>query len=131
MTLAVVYYNERLNLPRLLLSFEKNFIDEKRSIKFLFLDNASEDHSFEIIEKWMSANRWVQGQNIRRATNQMAQARQQALSLCEDPWLAFIDADCELESHWFKNVENAISNSSQSTVAIGGQSTYKIMKPWH
>ncbi len=131
-TFAVVFHNEETALPKLLNSIGQVFDDDHlQKFRFLFIDNNSTDHSIKILQQWLQQHPQFSVEVQRRQENHLANARSQALSLCQTPWLAFVDGDSQLQDNWPHHVLFTIQETADEVVAIGGRSDYWGERSWH
>ena len=130
--ISIVFRNEEDKLENLLSTLEQDLIlKENSSYELMFIDNHSSDESVSLINNWCKRQIHLKYQIIKRDENNMAKARQQALESTGSKWIAFIDADNQLEKDWAKKVLNVLDSLPEETVAVGGESNYQIQKPWH
>lgn len=130
-TVAIVFRNEKQNLPQLL-----NSVDRERPhhldshFHFLLIDNASTDSSVQIVEDWKSQTPWSHVKFISREENHMAEARQQALEEAMTPWVAFVDADSILIPNWFEKVVQILQSKKPQVAVIGSENRFVAAYGW-
>ncbi len=131
-TFAVVFHDEEAALPKLLDSVSAVFKENHDKLfHFLFIDNNSTDRSVQTLQQWIHQNPQLRTEVHRRDLNHLAEARSQALSMCQTPWLAFVDADSQLQENWADHVVFTIKEVTEDVVAIGGRSDYWGDQSWH
>lgn len=101
-TVCIIFRNSEKTIPDLLRSFQY-LPYSTHKFNFVFVDNNSTDHSSELIQK--------SGLNdckiIFRKTNNLAEARNQAIQNCYTEYVYFIDSDCSLNSKtWDELLKN-------------------------
>ncbi len=131
-TIAVIFFNEQGNLPRLLKSFEAQLKEPMNaSFDLLFINNSSTDHSKVIVENWIESNSQFSCKLITRKKNQLSEARQQAAELCQTHWLVYVDADTELDWDWAQGILTTYRDLATNAIGIGGKSYFVPTQPWH
>jgi hypothetical protein len=104
-------YNSKEYLERALDSI---FIQNRRDVEVIVIDNGSSDNTYEFIKK-----RFPQVKLIRNAQNRgPAQARNQGIERAGGQYLMFMDCDVILERNFFSNLEKEIHSLGPQIAGI-------------
>lgn len=105
LTIIIVARNESGNLPRLLESIH-NLDDSGDAIATLLVDHNSTDNTAEVATSCGCEH------IVRLTGGTIAEARNAGGQAVSTPWMAFIDADCELEPDWWKRLNPNLDTSA-------------------
>ncbi|GAA4888518.1 glycosyltransferase [Flaviramulus aquimarinus] len=124
-SIVIPFRNEAKNLPKLLTSIAA-LKYPKQLFEIIFVDDASEDTSVELIMEFMNAGRNdIQFQlisNKRKTNAPKKDAITTAISIAKYEWIITTDADCILPKYWLDSFDTYIQNSN--TVSIAAPVTY-------
>lgn len=116
-SIIVPFRNEAQNLPELLHSFSQ--LDYPRNqFEILFINDASEDNSVEIIKEFpvLTFNHRIID-NLRTTDSPKKDAISTAINLIDNEWILTTDADCFVNQNWLKTLDNYIQIHNPEMVA--------------
>lgn len=110
LSIVVPFRNEAENLPDLLYSFSQlNY--PREYFEVVFVNDASQDNSVEIIEKFPALSFSFQIINNERNSNSPKKdAISTAIDHIKNDWIITTDADCFVSQDWLKILDNYIQN---------------------
>lgn len=121
-TVLVPFRNEEKRLPLLL-----NSISQLRypfpQLHFIFINDASDDQSVEVIHRWRMQNGQVPVtviDNIPHAKSPKKEAIQFAMGIVKTEWVVTTDADCVLPAAYFGLLDAFIQANPQIDAVAGG-----------
>ncbi len=118
-TLIIPFRNEEENLPALMQSISKLKYPEKL-IEILFVNDASEDASVTVIQKFILKRKpkdWSLIDNERKSSSPKKDAITLAISRAKHDWICTTDADCTLSENLLKNLDTFIQNNPSKLIA--------------
>lgn len=118
-SVIIPFRNEALHLPKLLASIEALAYPNSK-VSFWFVDDASEDNSIEIIEKFRKEHPTEiihVLQNKRVSNSPKKDAITTAISQIEGDWIVTTDADCMLPKNWLTLLNQEIVLQQPKMVA--------------
>jgi len=116
-SVIIPFRNEATNLPNLLKSIsELNY--SKDLVEFIFVDDASSDTSFTIIQSFLpNLNMEVQViKNERTSNSPKKDAISTAILIAKHNWIITTDADCILPQSWLKKINSFIHEKTPKMV---------------
>lgn len=123
-SIIIPFRNEEHHLRQLLESFSKlNY--PKNLFEFIFVDDASEDHSHKVITHWRMANGLFHTtvlENVRISNSPKKDAISRAIPIIANQWIITTDADCTVDANWLLTLDNYIQSHDVSMIA--GPVTY-------
>jgi len=125
-SIVIPFRNEAGNLPDLLHSIS-NLVYPKHLFEIIFVDDASEDHSADLINNFKLTNSAVEIKLIKnnRLTNAPKKdAIAHAIQEAKHDWIMTTDADCILPKYWLSGFDEYIQKSNAKCVV--GPLTYSI-----
>jgi cellulose synthase/poly-beta-1,6-N-acetylglucosamine synthase-like glycosyltransferase len=123
-SIIIPFRNEAEHLPQLLDSLSKlNY--PKALFELLFIDDASEDHSGQLLTKWRLENGLFQTtvlDNLRLSGSPKKDAISRAIPIIANEWIITTDADCIVNENWLRTLDNYIQQNQVSMLV--GAVTY-------
>ncbi|XCF06871.1 glycosyltransferase [Tamlana crocina] len=122
-SIVIPFRNEAENLPGLLASIERlNY--PKDQFETLFIDDASEDNSAEIIKQSLSKSNinFKIVKNERSTASPKKDAIETAIKQAKHDWIITTDADCILPEYWLNSFDEFIQKND--ALCISGPVTY-------
>ena len=109
-SIVIPFRNEAKNLPDLLHSFSQ--LDYPRKLfEVVFVNDASQDNSVEIIEKFPALSfPYTIIENARKSNSPKKDAISTAINQVQNDWIITTDADCFVHQDWLKTLDNYIQN---------------------
>ncbi|WP_452222292.1 glycosyltransferase family 2 protein [Lacinutrix salivirga] len=126
-TVVIPFRNEAENLPDLLTSIE-GLAYTKRYYNIIFVDDASEDASVEIINTFITKTeaKNISILNNKRLTNSPKKdAITTAITSAKNKWIITTDADCVLPKYWLDSFDAFIQKHNSQCIAAP-VSYYKV-----
>lgn len=123
-TVIVPFRTEEKNLRALLDSFSQLEYPHEL-FELIFVDDASEDFSMNVINKWRMANGLFQTtllENIRLSGSPKKDAILRAVPIVKTDWIVTTDADCTVPKNWLCTLDAFIRN--QQVEMISGPVAY-------
>lgn len=124
-SVVIPFRNEAEQLPKLLRSIS-NLNYQKSMFEIIFVDDASEDDSVAIIEKYISEMASKKGfafsQHIRIIENKNTSnsakkdAITSAIKISEFEWIITTDADCSLPKYWLDSFDEYIQSTQGNCI---------------
>lgn len=116
-SIVVPFRNENQNLPTLLHSFSQ--LDYPRNqFEFVFVNDASEDNSVEIIAGFPASSfSFSIIDNIRKSNSPKKDAIETAIENVSHDWIVTTDADCFVDQNWLKTLDNYIQIYNPEMIA--------------
>ncbi|MBC3757049.1 glycosyltransferase [Hyunsoonleella sp. SJ7] len=118
-TVVIPFRNEAENLPKLLHSISLlNY--PKDLFEVILVDDASEDHSKEIIETFLEENAILNFQivaNERQTESPKKDAIDTAINKAKHEWIITTDADCVLPKFWLECFDEFIQQTDSICIA--------------
>ncbi|WP_290848532.1 glycosyltransferase [Flavobacterium sp.] len=129
-SVVIPFRTEEKNLPILLSSFEK--IDyPKELFELIFINDASEDFSENVVNKWRLANgsfATTMIDNIRISGSPKKDAISRAIPIVKGDFVVTTDADCEVPENWFATFNDFILETNSEMIAApviyGGKKSF-------
>ena len=121
-SVVIPFRNEAENLPALLNSIAKlNF--PRTHFELLFIDDASEDHSVQLIEAFFKLHQSLEFSyqiipNQHTSNSPKKDAIKIAIKNSKNPWIITTDADCVLPSKWL-NIFDAYIQKKEPNMVVG------------
>lgn len=118
-TVIIPFRNESENLPALLQSI-KALKYPKNNFEIIFVDDASEDNSVNIINTWLINNSQIDIQitnNKRKTNSPKKDAITTAISHSKNDWILTTDADCVLPQYWLNSFDECIQKTNALCIA--------------
>ena len=123
-SIIIPFRNEAEHLPQLLASLSKlNY--PKALFELLFIDDASEDYSAQLLTKWRMENGLFQTtvlDNLRLSSSPKKDAISRAIPIIANQWIITTDADCIVNENWLRTLDNYIQQNQVSMLV--GSVTY-------
>lgn len=112
-SVIVPFRNEAKNLPNILQSIS-GFQYPKHLYEIIFIDDASEDHSVDLIMGFLTeAKNDIKIISNKRKTNSPKKdAITKAIAVSKYEWIITTDADCHLPKHWLESFDQYIQKTS-------------------
>lgn len=124
-SIIIPFRNEAEYLPNLLKSIERlNY--SKHLFEIIFVDDASEDNSVEIIQKFIDTKFSKENSNRtdirvilneRKTNSPKKDAITLAIKHAKHEWIITTDADCELPKYWLDTFDEYIQKTSAKCIA--------------
>ncbi|WP_290840222.1 glycosyltransferase [Flavobacterium sp.] len=118
-SIIIPFRTEEKNLHALLDSISK--IEYPHELfELIFVDDASEDFSTNVINKWRMANGLFQTtllENIRLTGSPKKDAISRAVPIVKSDWIITTDADCILPSTWLRTLNDYILQNNAEMIA--------------
>ena len=128
-SVVIPFRNEANKLPDLLQSIDAlNYPNDLFEV--IFIDDASEDHSVELIETFFkNSSRSIKIiPNERRTESPKKDAITSAINKAKNDWIITTDADCVLPKYWLKSFDEYIQSSNAVCIAApviyGNENTF-------
>lgn len=118
-SVVIPFRNEENHLPQLLQSFS-NLDYPKNLLEFIFIDDASEDHSSKVITQWRMENGLFHTtvlENVRISNSPKKDAISRAVPIIANQWIITTDADCTVDANWLLTLDNYIQDHDASMIA--------------
>lgn len=123
-SILIPFRNEAEHLPELLASISKlNY--PKELFELIFIDDASEDHSAQLLTQWRMENGLFQTtvlDNLRLSGSPKKDAITRAIPVIQNQWIVTTDADCIVNGNWLLTLDNYIQKNEVSMIV--GAVTY-------
>ena len=129
LTVSIVLYNEEKNMESCLQALSKEIDSVQENINVLLIDNNSTDASIKKLQGFLE--KYKNTRLIKRKSNNLGEARQEALENTKTSHLVFLDADCLVQEGWLSALLKTIDDWSDDVGACGGVSLYEKERPWH
>ena len=118
-SIIVPFRNEKAVILELLKSISKlNY--PKNLFEIILVNDASEDNSVEVIERWKTENPTISAtilQNKRTSFSPKKDAISTAIKVMKNHWIMTTDADCTVPEKWLSSFDNCIQNSTFEMIA--------------
>ena len=119
-SIIIPFRNEAESLPKLLESLQKlNY--PNHLFEVILVDDASEDHSVEIIKDSLRLNSEQNNfrliKNVRQSVSPKKDAITTAIGIAKYEWILTTDADCVLPASWLKSFDAFIQKNNPTLVA--------------
>ena len=117
-SVVIPFRNEAENLPKLLKSIEA-LKYPKHLIEIIFVDDASEDDSFEIIKKTLDTSQTDFSilLNKRKTNSPKKDAITLAINHAKYEWIITTDADCIVPKYWLDSFDEYIQKTNAICIA--------------
>ncbi|MBD3582019.1 glycosyltransferase family 2 protein [Flavobacterium selenitireducens] len=129
-SIVIPFRTEEKNLPALLESITR-LEYPKESFELIFINDASEDFSENLINKWRMANgsfATTMIDNIRLSGSPKKDAISRAIPIAKGDFVITTDADCELPGRWLATFDAFIRSRNAEMVAgpviYGGKNNF-------
>jgi biofilm PGA synthesis N-glycosyltransferase PgaC len=131
-SIVIPFRNETENLQGLLESLQ-NLKYPSQLFEVIFVDDASEDNSVEIINQTLNKNGSLENfqiiKNERQSASPKKDAITAAIAISKNEWILTTDADCILPSTWLKAYDSFIQTNR--TALVAGPILYKSNESIH
>ncbi len=118
-SVIIPFRTEEKNLPTLLASFEK--LDYPKDLfELIFINDASEDFSENVVNKWRLANgsfATTMIDNIRISGSPKKDAISRAIPIVKGDFAITTDADCEVPQNWLSVFNDFILETNSEMIA--------------
>jgi glycosyltransferase involved in cell wall biosynthesis len=118
-SVIVPFRNEKAVLLELLESISRlNYSHD--FFEIILINDASEDNSVAVIEKWKSVNPTISAtilQNKRTSLSPKKDAISTAIEVMKNQWIITTDADCTVPENWLLSFDNFIQNTTFEMLA--------------
>lgn len=122
-SIVIPFRNEAKNLPTLLNSVS-SLSYPKHLFEIIFIDDASEDNSAEIIKNYITENSNIFIlKNERNSNSPKKDAITKAIKYAKNEWIVTTDADCQLPELWLNSYDEFIQKNN--ALCIAAPVTYK------
>jgi glycosyltransferase involved in cell wall biosynthesis len=115
-SIVIPFRNEEQNLPDLLDSISKlNY--PKALFEIIFINDASNDNSENVLTKWRLENGLFQTttiDSIRLSKSPKKDAISRSIPIIVNDWIITTDADCMVNENWLLTLDNYIQNNKVS-----------------
>ena len=129
-SIVIPFRNEAEHLPKLLASIKE--IDyPTASFEIIFVDDASEDNSIQLITNFFDNNPHFDYQilsNIRQSKSPKKDAITTAIEQTKNDWILTTDADCQLPINWLRTYHQFIELNNPKFIA--GPIVYTADSSW-
>ena len=129
-SIVIPFRNEAEHLPKLLASIKE--IDyPTASFEIIFVDDASEDNSIQLITNFFDNNPHFDYQilsNIRQSKSPKKDAITTAIEQTKNDWILTTDADCQLPINWLRTYHQFIELNNPKFIA--GPIDYTADSSW-
>ncbi|CAN1545881.1 COG1215 Glycosyltransferases, probably involved in cell wall biogenesis [Flavobacteriaceae bacterium] len=115
-SIVIPFRNEEQNLPDLLDSISK-LLYPKSLFEIIFINDASNDNSENVLTKWRLENGLFQTtviDSIRLTKSPKKDAISRAIPIVINDWIITTDADCMVNENWLLTLDNYIQNNKVS-----------------
>lgn len=113
-SIIVPFRNEEAAILELLESISKlNY--PKNLFEIILVNDASEDNSVAVIERWKSVNTTISAtilQNKRTSMSPKKDAISAAIKIMKNQWIITTDADCTVPENWLSSFDNCIQSTT-------------------
>lgn len=120
-SIVIPFRNEEKNLPDLLHSLTHlNY--SKELFEIIFVDDASNDDSVRVINRWRMENPWIHLtilDNVRVSKSPKKDAITRAVMIAKHPWILTTDADCSVGPEWLSVYSDFIQNNNEAEMIAG------------
>ena len=114
---CIATYKRPERLAKLLESLRRQRLDEDMSMRVVIVDNDSAGSAHEVVERYANSGAGVIRYEQEPVQN-IALARNRALSICSGDYIAFIDDDEEATSDWLCHLLNTV-HAFEADVVFG------------
>ncbi|MCT4664728.1 MAG: glycosyltransferase [Flavobacteriales bacterium] len=116
--LLIPFRNEEKNLPYLFQYLDEQEGISESQVNILLIDDASEDHSLALAEKWQKETNY----KVKILRNTEALGKKASIKKLFEKsnknWLLFTDADCRPQNNWLQSMMKISKNAKMQLGAV-------------